>query len=74
MNVLQYLAAAAAVAVVAWPMIPSLGSLSGPPPYREAIWHLSRVRARLRGTQKLDDDQKRAIDVLTLALVDGSDS
>lgn len=44
------------------------------PNYRDAIWHLSQVRFRLRATDKLADDQKQAIDVLTLALVDGSDS
>lgn len=43
------------------------------PNYRDAIWHLAQVRFRLRVTQKLDEDQRRAIDVLTLALVDGSD-
>jgi hypothetical protein len=76
MSVFQYLAAGAALSLVVWPMLPSMGSLSlfGPPPYRDAIWHLSRVRSRLRATTRLDDDEKRAIDVLTLALVDGSDS
>jgi hypothetical protein len=31
------------------------------------------VRLRLRATGTLDDDRKKAIDVLTLGLVDGSD-
>jgi hypothetical protein len=31
------------------------------------------VRLRLLGTAKLGDEQKKAIDTLTLALVDGSD-
>ncbi len=43
------------------------------PSYRDAIWHLSQVRFRLRATAALSDDQKQAIDILTLALVDGSD-
>ena len=43
------------------------------PNYRDAIWHLSQVRFRLRATGALSEDQKRAIDILTLALVDGSD-
>lgn len=43
------------------------------PNYRDSIWHLSQVRFRLRATGALSDDQKQAIDILTLALVDGSD-
>lgn len=43
------------------------------PNYRDAIYYLSQVRFRLRATETLADDQKQAIDVLTLALVDGSD-
>lgn len=43
------------------------------PNYRDAIWHLAQVRFRLRATGALSEDQKRAIDILTLALVDGSD-
>lgn len=43
------------------------------PHYRDAIWHLAQVRFRLRATDALNDDEKKAIDVLTLALVDGSD-
>lgn len=91
MTLWQYLAAAAGLGVILWPMLPGLLRsvfflLDGPAPpvkplddvvapnYRDAIYHLSQVRFRLRATQRFDDDQKRAIDILTLALVDGSDS
>lgn len=43
------------------------------PSYRDSIAALAAVRLRLKATECLDDDQKKAIDVLTLALVDGSD-
>lgn len=43
------------------------------PSYRDAIYYLAQVRFRLRATETLDADQMKAIDVLTLALVDGSD-
>lgn len=43
------------------------------PSYRDAIFYLSEVRRRLIATETLDDSRKKAIDVLTLALVDGSD-
>lgn len=43
------------------------------PSYRDAIYYLSEVRRRLIVTETLDDSRKKAIDVLTLALVDGSD-
>ena len=43
------------------------------PSYRDAIANLATVRLRLLGTAKLGDEQKKAIDTLTLALVDGSD-
>ncbi len=43
------------------------------PSYQDAIAHLATVRLRLLGTEKLGDEQKKAIDTLTLALVDGSD-
>lgn len=43
------------------------------PSYRQAIDNLATVRLRLRATDCLHEDQKSAIDVLTLALVDGSD-
>lgn len=43
------------------------------PSYTQAIDSLASVRLRLRNTACLNDDQKSAINVLTLALVDGSD-
>jgi hypothetical protein len=43
------------------------------PSYQHAISTLATVRLRLRLTDRLGDEQKRAVDALTLALVDGSD-
>ncbi len=43
------------------------------PSYRDAIDNLATVRLRLRVTERLGDEQKKAVDALTLALVDGSD-
>lgn len=71
---IQYLAVAAALGICLWPMLPSLArAVKTGPSYRSAILDLSQVRARLLATGALGDDQKRAIDILTLALVDGSD-
>lgn len=50
-------------------MVPSAKA----PSYRDSIFFLSEVRRRLIVTETLDDSRKKAIDVLTLALVDGSD-
>lgn len=44
-----------------------------PPSYAESIMHLAIVRTRLVSTALLGDEQKKSIDVLTLALVEGSD-
>lgn len=43
------------------------------PSYQHAIANLATVRLRLLATEKLGDAQKKAVDTLTLALVDGSD-
>lgn len=43
------------------------------PSYQSAIANLATVRLRLRLTERLGDEQKKAVDALTLALVDGSD-
>ena len=43
------------------------------PSYQDAIANLATVRLRLRATERLADEQKKAVDTLTLALVDGSD-
>ena len=85
----QWLAAGIGVIVLAWPYIPAavrwvfLRLADGPAPkpleeavapnYRDSIFYLAQVRFRLSTTGALGDDQKRAIDILTLALVDGSD-
>lgn len=43
------------------------------PSFTAAVEHLSKVRTRLLGTEALGEEQKKAIEVLTLALVAGSD-
>lgn len=89
MTASQIIAIAAAFAVAFWPQIYAAAEtaigwafsddgdhpptkLLGPT-YKEAISALASVRLRLRSTNCLDDDRKKAIDVLTLGLVDGSD-
>lgn len=83
MTAAQIASSAAAVAVVAWPWIQSAASkLKGvrvqpakrTAGYEEAIHNLAVVRSRLVATSLLGDEQKKAIDTLTLALVAGSDS
>ncbi|NBW18218.1 MAG: hypothetical protein EBR82_60610 [Caulobacteraceae bacterium] len=82
----QMLAAVAAVGVAAWPTLKAAAAWltarrpDAPvapavikPPYGEAMADLQSVRLRLVRTDCLAQDQKNAIDVLTLALVDGSD-
>jgi len=79
----------AAVAVVLWPqlktpaapkpLVPAdLAPLAPPrpphPSYHAAIAALAQVRHRVAQTDQLGDDQKKAIEVLTLALVAGSDA
>jgi hypothetical protein len=77
---LQVILGVAAVAVAFWPqikaMLPAVAAVSvrpTPPSYQEAIAYLAMVRARLLATDALDESRKQAIDILTLALVDGSD-
>lgn len=43
------------------------------PDFETAVSHLAQVRSRLIQTDLLGDEAKKAIDVLTLALVAGSD-
>jgi hypothetical protein len=76
MTTLQYVAAGLAALVAAWPqlkLLPDALVPSSAPDYQEAMANLAAVRTRLRLTDCLGEDQKKAIDVLTLALVDGSD-
>lgn len=74
MTLWQTLAAIAGLAVFAWPLIPRLTQYAAAAPsYRDSIYYLAQVRSRLLATGALNDDQRKAIDVLTLALVDGSD-
>lgn len=83
MTATQIASSAAAVAVVAWPWISAaaskLSNLRRPATkraagYEEAIHNLAVVRSRLVSTALLGEEQKKAIDTLTLALVAGSDS
>lgn len=53
---------------------PSTPKPSGPGvTYQKAMADLATVRRRLVETKQLDDQAKKAIDTLTLALVAGSD-
>jgi hypothetical protein len=83
MTIEQTLAAVAAVGVAAWPTLKAaaawlatrkpVGPAAVKPPYSEVMDDLQSVRLRLLRTGCLEQDQRNAIDVLTLALVDGSD-
>ena len=78
MTWLQIAAAVGAVAVVAYPALkPLLKFITAAPPkvvsYEQAIADLASVRGRLVSTDRLQDSERKAIDVLTLALVDSSD-
>lgn len=77
-TVVQGIAAAAAVVVAAGPQLKKVllmfkSTPVAAPSYRDAIASLAAVRLRLKATERLDDDRKKAIDLITLALVDGSD-
>lgn len=84
----QLLAAAVAAVVLVWPLLRQAAvwlaarRLSVPRPaapaavkpcYTAAMDDLQSVRLRLLRTGCLQQDQRNAIDVITLALVDGSD-
>lgn len=84
----QLLAATVAAVVLAWPLLRQAAawlaarrlsvplpapSASVKPGYTAAMDDLQSVRLRLLRTGCLQQDQKNAIDVITLALVDGSD-
>ena len=81
MTYTQMAAVAAAVVIAGWPIVSTLAAWfaarpqdsSVVPAYGKAMADLQSVRARLIRTGCLAQDQKNAIDVLTLALVDGSD-
>jgi hypothetical protein len=72
---LQALAAIAGIGVLAAPAVPKILAMlpAKGTTYEQAILRLAEVRGRLLATKMLGDDQRKAIDVLTLALVDGSD-
>lgn len=82
----QLAAIAVATAIVAWPSLrvvatwlaarrPSLPTVTATvkPSYSTVMDDLQSVRLRLLRTGCLNQDQRNAIDILTLALVDGSD-
>ena len=81
----QLLAATVATVVLAWPLLrqvavwlaarrlPVPAPATVKPCYTAAMDDLQSVRLRLLRTGCLQQDQKIAIDVITLALVDGSD-
>lgn len=83
---ITYAILAAAAALLFWPNrkserpqlhTPSPFDLPSPvkghPGYQASIMALTLVRQRLIATDALSDDQKAAIDTLTLSLVAGSD-
>lgn len=77
MSTVQWVAGVIGAFVVAASALPMLKYLTPKrtiSSYRDSINHLAEVRTRLRETGHLSDDQRKAIDILTLALVDGSDS
>jgi hypothetical protein len=84
MSALQVAAVLAAAVIALWPQFsrlataltrstPSYPVAEKTPAYLDAMADLARVRLRLRSTDLLDDDRRKAIDALTLALVEGSD-
>ena len=88
MTTVQYIAAAAAVLLVAGPVTSGLEQAAGwwfsddhdhpparlaGPSFKDAINALAGIRTRLIATDTFGAEQKTAIDALTLALVDGSD-
>lgn len=81
MSIEQIGIVAAAAVVAAWPHLAKVWNLVLPkaaPPaatvtYEVAIKNLAVVRSRLIATSLLAENEKKAIDTLTLALVAGSD-
>lgn len=89
MTAIQYIAGGVGLLVIAGPVLHKLVSLvvdwklagvghhdpaeSAVPAFEESVSHLAHVRSRLVQTDLLSDDTRKAIDVLTLALVAGSD-
>lgn len=84
MTTIQIAGIAAAIALVAAPQLlkavkglpwrlPSAGSSGPTVGFNASVDHLAKVRLRLIETAALEDAQKAAIEVLTLALVGGSD-
>ena len=55
------------------PPLPTPHEEAVAPSYSQAIEDLANVRTRLKVTECLKDEQLTAVDVLTLALVAGSD-
>ena len=55
------------------PPLPTPHEEAVAPSYTQAIGDLAGVRARLKVTDCLHEEQLKAVDVLTLALVAGSD-
>lgn len=55
------------------PIVPFTPAQAGAVTFESAVHNLAIVRSRLLSTSLLADEQKKAIDTLTLALVAGSD-
>jgi hypothetical protein len=77
----QIVSAVAAALIVSWPWLKNIAGFLPAVPrpakagvsYEESIHNLAVVRSRLVVTSHLAEEQKKAIDTLTLALVAGSD-
>lgn len=83
-ELLQYAVIAVGGGGLTWAMWPGVqwgwsklqglkGSASDPVSYETAMHYLAMVRSRVKWTGLLADEQRRAVDVLTLALNDGFD-
>lgn len=72
---MTYLLLGAAALILLWPRqgVPALMSRKGGPEFQSAVQSLTLVRSRLLHTSHLTDQEKEAINCLTLALVAGSD-
>lgn len=85
MDATKYLMVAAAAVIVLWPQlvelvklvkkvkIPSMPVASGSVGYQESLVALAAVRRRLVDTDTYEKDVNAAIELITHALVEGSD-
>ena len=75
---LIWLLVIAAAVILLWPssstpVNPFVANDPRKPSYMDAVRSLQLVRARLSSTSQLDEAQRQALDLITLALASGSD-